>query len=694
MHKLNYFLQAQSIAVIGASDNPFKVGYQLFRNLVENNDLPPHAKKLYPVNPHLKSLLSHPVYTSIIDIPAQIDLVIIVTPAETVSGLIDQIVWRNKNITNFKPIKAVVIISAGFAEVSAAGRELQHHITKQLAAAHVALLGPNSLGLLSPHHYLNASFAQKKIPAGNIALISQSGAMLTALFDVIASSELGISFSVSLGNKADLNENDCIEFAATDPNTRVIALYLESFSNLPHFFELVSRISKKKPVVILKGGTSERGQAASMSHTAALATNQVLLAAAAQQMGFVLVSTIEELVNSVFFLAKHHYLIQNAMIITNAGGPAVNTIDRLAAEHVQLAQWSSLSTSDLERLIPELPVHNPFDLLGDASPIRYKFAIQVAQHDSGIDSILVIVTPQAVTDIPAITSQLIALKGKKPILVALMGGDHLDKYRQQLRAAGMMCANFPNDLVNILHFTSQITKYHFQRKFFIPSDIHRKKMLAATTAVPAGHLDFTNPATVQTSLSTIFALLTDHGFQVPEYHLITKSNFTDLRKLQYPLFAKTANLSILHKKDLGAIVGLVNSYSKAAKAFHTLKKFGDEVLFQQVISIDTELLLGIENDPQFGLYMTVGLGGSYANILADREYIFLPARKEELKAAWQATKAYQILKKAELTDQLVETMVKLQKLVMKNHWIRSIEINPLAINQDGAWVADIKVSGW
>lgn len=681
MHKLSILLQAKSIAVIGASGNPLKVGNQIFKNLVKNNVLGKEAKTLYPINPHLTSLMTHPAFASITDVHAQVDVVIIVTPAATVMDIIDEIILRNKSILKekkIKPTKGILIISAGFAETSKEGKVLQEEVTQKLKLANIVLMGPNSLGLLSPGNHLNASFAQKDIPDGNIALISQSGAMLTALFDVITSSNLGISFSVSLGNKADLNENDCLEYAASDPNTRVIALYLESFASLPEFFEVANRISKKKPVIVLKGGTSERGQAASVSHTAALATNQVLLTAAAAQMGFVLVNTIEELINTVFFLSRHQYLIQNSVIITNAGGPAVNTIDRLAEEKVELAQWSKFSLEDFERLLPHLPIHNPLDLLGDASPEKYKFAIQVAQRDPNIDSILVIITPQAVTDVPAIVEQLVALNGKKPILVALMGGDGLEKYRKQLRSVGITCTAFPNDLVNILQFTRKITDFHFDSYRFYPSLVHKHEL--------AHHQDI--------SLGSVFTLLKESGFCLPKYKLISRKNFTDLRTMKYPFFVKTANLEVLHKKEVGAVAGVVTSFSEGAKAFHKLLPFGEEVLFQEVIELDTELLMGIENDVQFGLYLTIGLGGSYSNILADREYIFIPARKEELKLAWKKTKAYQILKREDLADEIVENMMRLQKVVMKNSWIRSIEVNPLVVNAKGTWVADIKVTSF
>jgi len=474
-----------------------------------------------------------------------------------------------------------------------------------------------------------------------------------------------------------LSENDCLEYAANDPQTRVIALYLESFSDIPHFFELVSSISKKKPIIVLKGGTSQRGQAASASHTAALATNQILLAAAAKQMGFVLVSTIEELINTVFFLSRHQYLIRNAMIITNAGGPAVNTIDRLTEENVDLAIWSKFSLNELDRLIPHMPIHNPFDLLGDASPERYKFAVQVAQRDPEIDSILVIITPQAVTDIPAIVEQLILLKGKKPILVSLMGGDHLEKSRDKLRQSGFTCTDFPNDLVNILQFTRKVTDSHFTKKRFITSSVHNSQLVLKSSAP---------------TLTNVFSLLEEHGLKVPKFEIITEDTFPDLQKMKFPVFAKTANLNIQHKKAVGALFGKVESVDEAEKAYKHLVQFGPEVLFQVEIDMDVELLIGIENDLQFGLYLSIGLGGSHSNILADRAYVFLPANKEELISAWEETKAAKILTKNHMSEQVIETMITLQKIVMKNPWIKSIEINPLAINSRGVWVADVKLT--
>jgi acyl-CoA synthetase (NDP forming) len=681
---LALFLQAQSIAVIGASNKHQKVGHQIFRNLITTSRESGKKKKLYPIHPTSASILEHKAYPRITDVSAVIDMVIIVTPAVTIPPLIDEIITRNKKFADKEKVKAVVIISAGFAETNKEGRDTQHIISTKLKLAGIHLLGPNSLGFIAPAQGLNASFAQNHIPAGNLGIISQSGAMLTALFNSLENNGNGISFAVSLGNKADLNENDCLEFALDDPHTEVVVMYLESFAHLPSFFELTSRISKKKPVLLLKGGTSEQGQQASASHTAALATSQVLLQAAADQMGFCLVNNLEELTNLGFFLAHHRRAPSNVMVITNAGGPAVNTIDELSRVGVKLADWSTQGKDDLNRILPNIPAHNPLDLLGDASPDSFKNAISIAQHDLEIESILTIITPQSVTDIPGTVAQLINKKGKKPLFVALIGGEQLGRYRDELRKHKIFCTTFPNDIVAMMKYLQQIHHFQYRKDQFYFSHPHTPifspkiypQKLIVKNQVP--------------SYQETAALLERNGIKIPAYKILTKNDFNQLKNLKYPMFAKTANLSLVHKQKIGAVYGKVDSPQEAQKAIEQLTTFGNQVLFQETLDIDQEVLVGVENDEQFGLYMTVGLGGSYTNLLADRSYIFLPASREQFTSGWQQTKAAQAVKR---NAAIIDILEKIQKLVMQNSWVKNIEINPLVINQDGIWAADIKIFG-
>ena len=679
MSKLSLLFNARSIAVIGASSHPEKVGHQVLKNLVRGNEALEHARerrKLFPINPAAKKILGLPVFPSLSMVMENIEVVIIATPAPTVPGLVDEIISRNALLPAAHQTKGVVIITAGFAEEGKKGNEIQAAIAQKLHDADIALLGPNTLGYIYSATQLNASFANHSIPDGNIALISQSGAMLTALFDALQNGQVGVSFAVSLGNKAGINENDCLEYALNDKATRVVALYLESFHDLPHFFELANRVSKQKPVLLLKGGVSERGQAASVSHTAALATNQVLLAAAAQQMGFILLNNIEELLSISFFLSRHRQAPENVMVITNAGGPGVNTIDELAAHGVQLAQWSAASKEALDEHVPRSKPNNPLDLLGDAQPENYRAAIQIAQRDMNIESLLLIVTPQAVTDMKGIVETIITHKGRKPMFVTLIGGEHLEPLRQKLRDANITAADFPTQLIEILETTNKVCRNFYQKEQFY----------AGT------HSTQSQSGVRQPSLEAAFTMLTAFGFQVPKYWIVNKNTLANIPANAFPLFAKTANLSLLHKKEMGAIYGVVKDTHEAATAFQKMSMFGDEVLFQEVVDIDHELLLGYQHDEQFGPFVTIGLGGSYTNVLADRAYVFLPTTAARLQTAWSQTKAATALKELPAqSKKVVENMAKLQKMIIQNPWLKSLEINPLVVNAKGVWVADVKV---
>src|SRR5579859_506646 len=668
MNILDHFFTAKSIAVIGASNHRAKVGHQVLRNLLASKT----HREIYPINPTSQSILGLPVYPNLTAIKKPVDVVIIATPAETVGTLIDEIILRNSTFAASEKVKALVIISAGFAEVGEKGKQLQREIVAKLQAAGIALLGPNTLGFISATHQLNASFAQHDIPAGNLGIISQSGAILTALFDELQDLSCGISFAVSLGNEAGVTENNCLEFALDDPHTDVVLLYLESFSNLPHFFSLTSRLSKKKPVIVLKGGTSQRGQQASLSHTAALATNQVLLRAAAKQMGFVVVENIEQLVNLASFLAWQKHIPENVMVITNAGGPAVNTIDELTTAQVPLAQWSKQSQVSLNEYMPHIPPNNPLDLLGDADPKRFRAAIEIAQRDMHINAVLVIVTPQAMTDMSGIVHELLSIKGKKPLFVSLIGGAHLESLRQLLQHHHLLSPTYPNDTATTLHFLTQLNHAKYSPHEFWPE--HRSDQSA-----PLPTLDET------------FHVLKNYGFHIPKYAIMNEENSHTLEKIPYPLFAKTANPALAHKKDLGAVFGIVHNHAEAQHAYSILQKFGSKVLFQEVIEPGTEILLGAVNDPQFGWYMTIGLGGSDANLLADRSYAFLPTTQKQLMETWLRTKAATLFaNKPEQVKHILEYMTDFQRLLIENPWIKELEINPLTINETGLWVLDVK----
>lgn len=664
---LSSFFQPKSIAVVGVSRDTKKVGHQIFKNLLSYT-----KGKVYPINPTALSILGNIVYKSVTDVPDDVQLVIIAVPTPYVEQVVDECIEKR--------VQNVLIISAGFAETSPQGKALQESIAGKLAEHNIGLIGPNSLGYLYPHNALNASFANQKISAGSLALISQSGAMLTALFTEMESNQVGSSFAISLGNKAGISEIEALEFAESDPHTKVIGLYLESFNNIPQFFELCSRISKKKPIILLKGGRTKSGQTASVSHTAALATNDVLLKAGIDQFGYVLVDTVEEFMRALFFLEQQRSLPENTLIITNAGGPGVNTVDVGEMRAVTLASWSPKSVERIEEEFPNLHVANPLDVLGDATADRFSLAIRQAQTDPQIDSILVIITQQAVTHIPSIIEMMISIKGKKPLCVALIGGDRFDTYRKTLRKAGILCTEYPNQIINILSVIKRTAEAKYIEGTFKPGRTHDNVSL--------------QHASIANSISKTFELLGSYGIQTPIFSVV--SNEKQLSQVHLPSYAKTANLALPHKKDVGAIYGVVRTREEVTKSFEQLKQFGD-VLYQQVIEADLELLLGVNRDDQFGPYIAIGLGGSWTNVLSDRSYSFLPTTKKIFMKKLQHTKAFAALQKLskeygfDVMKKVVTRMNYLQTLMHDHPEIKELEINPLMINQEGIWAADVKI---
>lgn len=370
------------------------------------------------------------------------------------------------------------------------------------------------------------------------------------------------------------------------------------------------------------------------------------------------------------------------MVITNAGGPGVNTTDELSRHQVPMARWSGRAKEDFAELLPGITINNPLDILGDADPTRLQLALKIAQRDVNITSVLVILTPQAVTDMPGMVETLLTHIGRMPLFVSLVGGTQLEPLREKLRKGGVMSLAFPNDLAALLRPLTQLSSFA-DLPNYVASPVHISQFSRNTTVKP--------PA--QPSLEQGFTLLKSAGITLPRYAIIQKANLDQFSHLQYPVFAKTGNLSIIHKKDVGAVYGLVRNAAEAVDAYKKLSHFGNDVIFQALIDIEHELLLGYENDPHSGPYMTIGWGGSLTNILADRQYVFLPTHKSLFAKAWQNTKAAKTLgKTGKIADQIVETMVAIQKLVVTHPQIQALEINPLVITRKGQILAaDLKL---
>lgn len=680
---LTSLLSPRSVAVVGVSLDPDKVGHQVFVNLLS------FKGDLFAVNPKHTKILGKPCFPSVSALPSNVDLVVIVTPHFTVEGIIDECITKD--------VKAVIIITAGFAENGKSGREIQDRIATKLKEHNILLLGPNTLGAIHPKAKLNASFAPALIADGHIALISQSGAMLTTIFAEFESRGVGCSFALSLGNKAGISEIEALEYALHDPSTHCIALYLESLLDARSFMTACKKVSKTKPIIFLKGGTTDAGQQASLSHTAALATNSVLLKEASYQMGYVLVETIEQFFETTFFVDKlmtsKKEFPENIMILTNAGGPGVNAIDLASKWGLIDATWSKESIATFAREMPRVTPHNPTDLIGDANVEETRLGLEIAMEDDNIQSVLLIITPQAVTDIPGITQMLIKLKKTKPLVVALMGGEKEHPYVVKLREADISAVEYANEGIEMFAWVNQIR--HAQ--FIDRSDALMKQLESVLVgSEPAKIVERRRFSLHEGSLEETYIMLENYGFSLPRCAIATSPADVDAMKeldpeRVFPLIAKTANLHLKHKAVVGGVIKDVNTVEEAHKAYTHLKKFGERVLFQEVITDAAEIIVGGKRDSAFGTFVAVGMGGSLTNILADRSYIFLPASQREIRAALHRTKMFESLNNDQRSLCLL-ALERFARIFNEHPEIAELEINPLMITKDTAYVADVKVT--
>ncbi|MCK5270699.1 MAG: CoA-binding protein, partial [Sedimentisphaerales bacterium] len=411
---LESLFSPKSVAVIGASRTPGKVGHEVVNNLINGG----FEGDIVPINPSADEVLGLKCYPDLKDYPGKIDLGIIAIPTGFVHAATESCVAAGAG--------TVVVITAGFKEVGEEGAQLEKELVRYCAAQGVRLMGPNCLGLLNTHAKLNASFASRMPKAGNISVLSQSGALVTAILDWFAARQLGMGKMVSIGNKADLNENDFLRVFAEDEKTDVIVGYLESIIDGDEFIRVAEATSSIKPVMILKAGTTQAGTKAASSHTGSLAGADIAYGAAFHRAGVIRAEGFEELFDYATAFAMQPLPRGNRVaIITNAGGPGIMAADAVENSGMEVAVLSNSIATALKKKLPDAAsVGNPIDVLGDAEPNRYVMAVNAAQDDDGVDAIVVILTPQAMT-LPAETARSIAkcLRGEKPVMACFMGGE-------------------------------------------------------------------------------------------------------------------------------------------------------------------------------------------------------------------------------------------------------------------------------
>jgi acetyltransferase len=693
---LDKIFNPKSIAIIGASDTRDSVGYALYVNAMKSS----RKRPVYPVNLKKKKILGAKAYAKVGDIKRKIDLAVIATPAITVPGVLKECAEAG--------IKAAVVISAGFNEVGAEGQKLFDELGRVASENEIRVLGPNCLGFINPLIDLNMSFAAKQALPGQVALVSQSGAICTALLDWSLSKNIGFSNFVSLGSALNIGFSDVLEHLAEDKKTTSIVLYMESLRNPARFAEVCRKVSKVKPVFVLKSGRSQAGALAAKSHTGSLAGNDLGFDALFRQASASRLDTIEQLFDIITMCSVRSKNIGRRLaIITNAGGPGVLSTD---AAYLNGGELAKLSKETLARLSKKLPAawsqSNPIDIIGDADPKRYKDAMAICLADSRIDSVLTVLTPQTMTDPLAVASEIGKLKiGKnKFVMASFIGGLEVRGARERLEKRNIPVFDTPERAISsFIRLTKQIDR----REKEISNE--KELPLAMIEKEKAGQI--LNKARLekrkQLSESEAKELLACYGIPVLPFAVVDSraKAETESSKLKYPVAMKILSPDILHKIDCGGVALDIGDTQSAGQAYDAIIRSAKRhhpkarihgVYIEPMVKSDFELIIGFSYDPVLGGLIMFGRGGSEVELIKDISFGVLPLNSLEIADMIKSTKVYSRIagyRNLPGIDPkvIVDIIRKIALLIHDFPNLKELDINPLSIHSGQALALDAKV---
>lgn len=695
--KLDSIFYPKSIAIIGASTETGHVGNDIVKNLVHQG----YKGKIYPVNPKAANLYKLKCYSNILEIKSKVDLAVVVVPSGIVPTVLQEIAK--------KKVPGVIVISAGFKEVG--NFDLENQVREICLKNNIALVGPNCLGVINPEIKMNASFATIMPPTGNIAFISQSGALCTAILDYAQKLDIGFSKFVSVGNKALLSEDQLFDYLAKDKKTKVVAMYVEQLTNAPALIKAARKLThgkNPKPVIAIKSGRTSAGASASASHTGALAGNDAAYEALFAQAGIIRVETIQELFDYLRVFT-HNDLPKGdrVAIITNAGGPGVLTTDTVILKGLKLAPISAKTTAELKKHLPLFAnFKNPIDVLGDARADRYEAAINILEKDKNVDSIIVILTPQSVTEFSKTAQAIVNAKkkSKKPIVASFMGGQLVNLGVKILRSNGVSTFNFPESAASAL---SALTDFKFiekeksNSKFVFKNT--NKKAIAKIFEEAKEHKKVFFP-----EIDSL-PILNHYGFPTLVTHIATTAEEAKeiVEKIDKKVAMKIVSPDILHKTDSGGVMlnvapnqafaSFKEIVARVKKNLPTAKIEG--VLITEMIKEKgVEMILGAVKDGGLGHTIMVGLGGVYVEVFKDVAFGLAPLSANDVQKMINKLKSKKILDGAREqavmdTQALINCVGRLSQLLMDFPNIKEIDINPLLVlpNGHGVRVLDARI---
>lgn len=694
-------LSPKSIAIVGVSNDLQKVGSVLLRNLLEGG----YNGKVYPINPKYTELQGRQVFPNILAVNDDIDLVCISLPYQLVEEIVDQCIM--------KKVKTVLIVSAGFSETGQEGRELEERIANKLKGARIRLIGPNCLGFINNKAKINLSFARSNPGDGNIAFVSQSGAFCTAILDMAEESNSGFGYVISVGNKADINENELLPYFISNPLIKAIAIYLEEFSDGKEFVSIAQR--SKKPILLIAPGSSEKSKQAISSHTGSLASSYDTVLAAVKKANLLLAENSEELYKLIE-LVDMGYMPKgkNVAVVSNAGGPGITAVDSAEREGLEIISLGEKTQQKLKRDLPvEASFENPVDVLGDAKSDRYASAIETVIEDVNTNSVVILLTPQLMTDIEGTANAIVEISKKtsKPLFACFLGGKEVKNGFKILTENKLP---WFNDVQEAMHLISKLA--NFEQNKNLNKIVDSNKFLRKTRNKKELFEFVEGDEEIKVLPDDLaIKILNEFGIDTPK-QIVTSSleQARDFASTAFPVAIKASAQDLAHKTDHKGLYLDIRTISEFEKSFEELKETitkvtgntSPEILIQEMVDSKIEFFIGANREGDshiyekegigFGHLVAIGKGGVYTEVYKDIKHVLIPETREKVNAILSETRVSMIIdgyrgKPKLAREKLLDLIMKIQSMLITYPEIVSMDINPVMLNESRAVVVDIKL---
>jgi acetyltransferase len=693
---LQQFFEPRSVAVIGASTKPGKVGHAILRNMLTGG----FEGEVHPINPHAEEILGRPCYPRVTEVGGEVDLAVIVVPAAAVLSVMRD--CREKGIT------AAIVISAGFKEAGAEGLARERQLGGLARELGIRVVGPNCLGIMSTSNGLNATFAEGMPKRGNVSMMSQSGALATAIIDWSIQQGVGYSKFVSFGNGVDVGVVDLLRAWEDDEETKVIVAYIEGLANGPEFMEVARQVSAKKPIVVVKSGGTQAGARAVSSHTGSLAGSEQAYNAAFMQSGVIRAQSVEELFDlAVAFSYQGPPRGRSVGIVTNAGGPGIMATDAVERAGLRLAGLEQETIHALRKELPEASnFYNPIDVLGDADAERYTYAAEHLLRDRNVDGVVAVVTPQAMTR-PTETAERLAFavaQSKKPVLACFMGGSAMEEAVEMLNERRVPVYLYPERAVEAL---AKMAEY---REWLEEPPDEYIRVVPYTQGVERAFGAARAEGRVNLGEVEAREVLQAYGLRVPESHVAQSADeaAAHAEKIGFPVVMKIISPDILHKSDIGGVRVGIRDRQETMDAYDLMMlrvhRYAPEavlrgVFVQEFIQAGREVIVGSTRDPQFGPLVMFGLGGIYVEVLRDVSFRVAPFGARHARRMIDEIRSAPLLRgargeKPSDIDAIVNTLLVVSQMVTDFPQIVEMDINPLKVGEagEGAVAVDARIT--